>query len=89
MVGGVETSNLKDVAPSTTDATVRLRTEIYDAIAASKGHSTAESQATWHGLARSAMYNLRGGQTVPRLDTAMRIAADCGVAVEVIWERVA
>jgi len=35
------------------------------------------------------MHALRNGENVPRLDTAMRFAADLGVAVEVIWERVA
>lgn len=67
---------------------VRLRVGVYDALAAAKGYRTVESQAAWHGLARSSMFRLRGGDT-PRLDTAMRIAADLGVAVEVIWERVA
>lgn len=61
---------------------------MYDAIATAKLHPTVESQAVWHELSRSTMFRLRAGE-VPRLDTAMRIAADCGVPVEVIWERVA
>lgn len=77
----------EDRVPTTADTgSVRLRTDMYDVLAASKGFATVAQQAKWHGLARSAMYRLRGGG-VPHLDTAMRMAADCGVAVEVIWER--
>lgn len=84
----MKATSTEDVETVSTDPTVRLRVEIYDALAASKGHRGVEAQAAWHELARSAMYRLRGGG-VPRLDTTMRMAADCGVAVEVIWERVA
>lgn len=79
-------THLQDGQTDASDATVRLRTDVYDTLAAAKGYSTVEAQAHWHGLARSALFRLRSGG-VPRLDTAMRIAADLGVAVEVIWER--
>jgi len=62
--------------------------QVYDAIAAGLGHRTVASQAVWHGVARSAMFRFRSGGS-PRLDTAMRMAADCGVPVETIFERVA
>lgn len=68
---------------------MRLRVAVYDALAEAKGYPTVESQATWHGLNRATLFDLRAGRTVARLDTAMRMAADLGVAVEVIWERVA
>lgn len=87
MLTPVSMSKLEDSMPETSD-TVRLRTDVYDALAKAKGFPKPEAQAAWHGIARSAMFRLRAGG-VPRLDTAMRIAADCGVPVEVIWERVA
>lgn len=68
---------------------VRLRVDVYDALAAAKGYQTVEAKAEWHGIDRTTLFDLRGGKTTPRLDTAMRMAADLGVAVEVIWERVA
>lgn len=67
---------------------VRLRVGVYDALAEAKGYKTVASQATWHGLNRATLFDLRAGRTMPLLDTAMGIAADLGVAVEVIWERV-
>lgn len=72
----------------TADASVRLRVDVYDALARAKGYSTVESQAGWHGVHRATLFNLRSGATVPRLDLAMRMAADLGVSVEVIFERV-
>lgn len=87
MLGGMKVSELEDSMAESTD-TVRLRTDVYDALAKAKGYPKPDAQAAWHGIARSAMFRLRAGG-VPRLDTAMRIAADCGVPVEVIWERVA
>lgn len=77
-----------DTSATRGDAQVRLRVDVYDALAASKGYTSVESQATWHGLNRATLFDLRGGKTQPRLETAMRMAADLGVAVEVIWERV-
>jgi hypothetical protein len=62
--------------------------DVYDALAASKGHPTVADQALWHEIGRSTLFRLRSGE-MPRMDTAMRMAADLGVAVEVIWERVA
>lgn len=62
---------------------------MYDALAKAKGYRTVVAQARWHGIGRQHMSDLRSGRQAPRLDTAMRIAADLGVAVEVIWERIA
>jgi hypothetical protein len=78
----------EDTPTSVQDATsVRLRTSVYDALAVAKGYTGAPAQARWHGIARSNMYRLRSGGRA-ELATAMRMAADLGVAVEVIWERV-
>lgn len=68
---------------------VRLRVEVYDTLASAKGYRSVEAQAKWHGLNRGTLFDLRAGHTQPLLDTAMRMASDLGVAVEVIWERTA
>lgn len=78
-----------DTATARADTAVRLRVDVYDALAHAKGFTTVTAQAKAHGLDRTTMHALRAGENVPRLDTAMRMAADLGVAVEVIWERVA
>lgn len=85
-VGRVEATDLKDASSRPADGSVRLRTDVYDALAAERGYKTVESQVGWHGLTRSNWFRIRAGGP-PRLDTAMRVAADLGVAVEVIWER--
>lgn len=76
-VGGVTSSRL--------DIAARLRLDVYDPIAKAKGYPKVQAQAAWHDLSRSQMHALRAGENVPRLDTAMRIAADCGVPVEVLF----
>ncbi len=58
-------------------------------LTALSGSGPAGVEATLHGIHRATMHALRAGENVPRLDTAMRMAADLGVAVEVLWERVA
>jgi len=78
-----------DTSANRVDAPVRLRVDVYDTLAAARGATTVEAQATLHGLNRATLFDLRGGKTQPLLATAMRMAADLGVAVEVIWERVA
>lgn len=85
----MKTSSLADTSSPKTDGRVRLRTEVYEALAKSRGYRTVVAQARWHGIGRQHMSDLRSGRSAPRLDTAMKIAADLGVAVEVIWERVA
>lgn len=67
---------------------MRLRVDVYKPIAVAKGHDTPAKQATWHGLGRSTMYRLLAGGNAESL-TVMQIAADCGVPVEAIWQRVA
>lgn len=62
---------------------------VYDMLAAAKGYPSVASQARWHGVNRSTLFDMRAGTNLPRLDLAMRMAADLGVAVEVIFERVA
>jgi DNA-binding XRE family transcriptional regulator len=83
----MRTTDLEDATAATKDGGVRLRTEVYDALAIAKGYTTPTKQAAWHGIGRSTMYLLRTGDTQPMASTVMRIAADLGVPVEAIWER--
>lgn len=82
----MEPTDLKDAPAQTSDARVRLRVDVYDALAAAKGKRSVAAQARWHEVGRSTLFRLRAGE-MPSMDTAMRMAADLGVAVEVIWER--
>ena len=87
--GGLMTlTDSGDTLSGRPDVAVRLRLNVYEALAVAKGFGTVESQAKLHGIHRATMHALRAGENVPRLDTAMRMAADLGVAVEVLWERV-
>lgn len=74
--------------PTKADTGVRLKVDVYDRIARKLGYANPDEQAAWHGLARSAMYRIRGGGN-PSAATMLRFAADCGVSVESLWERVA
>lgn len=67
---------------------MRLRVNVYRPIATAKGHRTVAAQARWHRVARSTMFRLLAGHP-PANATAMQFAADCGVPVEALWERVA
>lgn len=84
----VTATHLQDGSTQTSDGTVRLRVDVYKPIAVALGHDTPAKQAEWHGVGRSTMYRLLAGEE-PKSQTVMRIAADCGVPVEAIWERVA
>lgn len=87
--GGMPMPDSGDTLSGTPDVSVRLKVDVYEALAKAKGYRTIESQADWHGVHRATMHAWRNGENVPRLDTAMRIAADLGVSVETIWERAA
>lgn len=66
---------------------VRLRVEEYRALATARGYTTVTALARLHGIGRDRLHDLMNGQT-PNLPTAMRMAADLGTQVEVIWERI-
>lgn len=86
IVCSVKATDLQDEPTQTSDATVKLRTERYTALAKAKGYTTVVSQAAWHGVARSSMFRLlKGG--APMASTASRIASDLGVPFEFLWER--
>lgn len=66
---------------------VRLRVSVHDALAARRGAHNITAQAALHGIHRSTMFRLRSGDRMASLDLAMRMAADLGVPVEVLFER--
>lgn len=70
------------------NAPVRLRVEVYDALAKAKGYVTVTAQAELHGMRRETLHALKNGENVPRLDTAMRMATDLDTSVEALFERV-
>lgn len=67
-------------------AVVRLRIEEYDRLAAEKGASTVMAAAALHGLARTRIFDYRAGRKTPRLEVAMKMAADLGTTVEKLFE---
>lgn len=83
------TTTQSSVAPTQQSDAVKLRVNVYDALATAKGYKTVESQAEWHGVHRSTMFRLREGRGDTSLSLAMRMAADLGTQVEVLFERVA
>lgn len=70
------------------DAPVRLRVHVYNALAAEKGAKTVVAQAALHGVHRSVIFRLKSGAGGAQLGLAMRMAADLDTSVEVLFERV-
>lgn len=69
------------------DVELRLRLEVYDALAKSKGVDTVVGQARLHGVHRGHMFRIRSGEQLPSLPLAMRMAVDLGTTVEALFER--
>lgn len=80
---------LGDVESLKADASVRLRVDVYDALAKERGVPKPPQQARLHGISRSQMYRLRNGDRRTSLALAMRMARDLGTKVEVLFEEVA
>jgi DNA-binding XRE family transcriptional regulator len=82
------TQNRDDLS-APTDVKIRLRVEVYDALAAERaGVTTVVAQAKLHGIGRQHMFRIRSGNSNPRLPLAMRMAADLGTTVDALFERV-
>lgn len=89
LYGGDMQATPKGDAPTITpDAPVRLRVEVYDALASQKGLTTVTSQAERHGIGRQHMSEIRSGNKGVGLALAMRMAADLGTSVEALFGRV-
>lgn len=69
------------------DASIRLRLEVYDALAKNKGKETVVAQAAMHGIGRQHMSEVRAGRSQPSLALAIRMATDLGTTVEALFER--
>lgn len=78
----------RDDPSAPTDAKVRLRVEVYDALAEKRGVTKVVDQAQLHGIGRQHMFRIRSGNSNPRLPLAMRMAADLGTTVDALFERV-
>lgn len=76
-----------DASPSRERSVVaRLRVPEYDRLAASKGARTVVAAAGLHGLGRTRLFDYRSGRKTPRLEVAMKMAADLGTTVEELFE---
>lgn len=81
-------TDVSDAPTRQADDLLRLRVDVYDAVAQAKGYPSRAAQARWHGLAVSTMWRLIAGGN-PAAQTAARIANQAGVPFEAIWERAA
>lgn len=73
---------------ATVVAPVRLRREIFDALAKRKGAETHDEVAELLSLHRTTVIELRGGRREASLGTAMHIARFFAKPVERLFERV-
>jgi DNA-binding XRE family transcriptional regulator len=76
-----------DAPQPDSDTDIRLRLEVYDALAAAKGYRKVVDQAALHDVHRATMFRIRSGERLPSLELAMRMAADLGTTVEALFER--
>jgi hypothetical protein len=67
---------------------VRLRIEVYDALAGEKGLTSVAGQARRHGIGRTHMSLIRAGRKGVGLSLAMRMASDLETTVEALFGRV-
>jgi len=83
----MQATSKSDAASMKGDGGIRLRLEVYDALAAAKRVTTVVAQAAMHGIGRQHMSDIRSGKRRPSLGLAMRMAADLGTTVEALFER--
>lgn len=86
MVGLVTTTHTEDAESRTSDALVRLRTEVCDALMSAKGITIVAAQAREFGVNRSHLFRLRSGEIEPLLGLAMKMARITGTTVEALFE---
>lgn len=81
------TATQKSDAPALRDDfDARLRLEVYDALATTKGAPTVVSQARLHGIHRATLFRIRSGERAPSLELAMKMASDLSTTVEALFE---
>lgn len=64
----------------------RLRVDVYDRRLAKKGVRTVAAAAELHGINRTQLFDYRSGRKAPHLTIAMKMAADLGTTVDVLFE---
>jgi transcriptional regulator with XRE-family HTH domain len=72
---------------SISGTTLRLRADVFDALAAERGARTLRQQAALTGVSRSTLSRIRRGEGLPSLDVAMQLAEKFGVPISVLFER--
>jgi DNA-binding XRE family transcriptional regulator len=82
----VTVTHERDTEAREPDTAVRLRTEVCDALMASKGITSVAAQASQIGVSRSTLFRLRRGEIEPLLGQAMRMARVAGTTVEALFE---
>lgn len=87
-VADMEATQNSDASPAQSDVKVRLRLEVYDALATKRGITTVIAQSKLHKIGRQHMFRIRSGRWQPSLPVAMRMAADLGTTVDALFERV-
>lgn len=83
----MEATRNSDASPAESDAKVRLRVEVYDALAEKRGATTVVAQAKLHEIGRQHLFDIRAGRSLPSLPLAMRMAADLETSVEALFGR--
>lgn len=84
----MEATKNSDAMTAQSDAKVRLRLEVYEALAAKRGVGKVVAQAKLHGIGRQHMFDIRAGRKLPSLPLAMRMATDMGTSVDALFEQV-
>jgi DNA-binding XRE family transcriptional regulator len=68
------------------DAIARLRVDVYDIRLERLGIRTVAAAAELHGINRTQLFDYRSGRKAPHLTIAMKMAADLGTTVDVLFE---
>lgn len=84
----MQATDRSDAPKRRADDPLRLRVDVYDAVAQAKGYPSRAAQARWHDLAVSSLFRLIAGGN-PSAPTAARMAKQAGLPFEALWERVA
>lgn len=85
----MQATHKRDASTPQSDAKIRLRLEVYDALAAKQNVRRVVAQARLHGIGRQHMFNIRSGRHLPSLPLAMRMASDMGTTVDALFEKIA
>lgn len=83
----MEATQNSDAPSAESDAKVRLRVEVYDALAAKRGATTVVAQAKLHEIGRQHLFDIRAGRSLPSLPLALRMASDLETTVEALFGR--